>query len=657
MGKLGKTSFRRILLSRLLLLSVPVLLIGEYVAYRKARSALLETARQNLTASAARKAESIEQSIEALSTNLLMASDSAVLKNGDRDRYQAFTEQFAAKLPNQINCVQLIDIPSEQVIASSCGVRVPEVSLPEFAPLRDRLLPDSSQIQIQPRLPNGEKQTRQSTQLELWFGAPVYNNSGKLSYILTINSSLLKQEKVEPGLLTGYPVVINQQGTILAHPIAQKVGTDIKDQINSDRLQSVLKNAIAGRENFLHLLSFEDSSVELLAGYSSMDSPVTTEVNQKWAILTFTRLEDALAGLEGIREVLIILGLALVAASFIATLYISFELARPLEKLRDYALHQEKLNSHQQIPHNFKIQEFEQLALALNGMVARLKDWAEELENAWREAQTANQLKNEFLATISHELRTPLNGIIGSIQLIQDGFCDDREEELEFLEKGNEAALHLLSIVNDILDIAKIEEGKLSVNLEPVLLNELLDEAINIQSAIIRQKGLSQKVILVPAKIFVNADPGKLKQVLLNILGNAVKFTESGSITIRTRIYQESPDELTSQRAGKLTAKLHSLEKKVVISVIDTGIGIDPIHQQKLFRPFVMVDGSRTRKFGGTGLGLAISRNLMKLMDGDITLSSPGEGQGTTVEIILPIAKISYLTEVEDRAATVRKTS
>ncbi|MEC4983834.1 MAG: ATP-binding protein [Oscillatoria sp. PMC 1068.18] len=657
MGKPGKTSFRRILLSRLLLLSVPVLLFGEYVAYRKARSALLNTARNNLTASAARKAESISQSIEALSTNLLTASDSAVFKLGDREQYQTFTKQFAAKLPNQINCVQLIEVPSEQVVASSCGREAPQVSLPEFAPLRDRLLPDSSQVHIQPILPTPGTQSQKSTQLEIWFGAPVYNLRGEINYVLTINSSLLKQEKVAPGLFTGYPVVINQQGTILAHPLAKEVGTNIKNQPNSDRLQSVLRNAIAGKENFLHLLSFEDSNVELLAGYSSMNSPITTEENQKWAILTFTSLEDALAGLQDIKEVLIILGLALIAATLIATLYISYELARPLEKLRDYALDRENLNSPEEIPHNFKIEEFEQLAVALNRMVVRLKHWAEELEIAWKEAQTANQLKNDFLATISHELRTPLNGIIGSIQLIQDGFCDDREEEMEFLQKGNEAALHLLSIVNDVLDIAKIESGKLAVNLEQVLLNELLEEVIDIQSAIMRQKGLAKQVDFAPVNIFVNVDPGKLKQVLLNIVGNAIKFTESGTIAIRMQISSENSQELSAEASENLSQKVNLFDKKVVISVIDTGIGIEPIQQQKLFRPFVMVDGSRTRKFGGTGLGLAISRNLMKLMDGNVTLASRGEGYGTTVTIVLPIAKITPLVEVEDSAATVKKMS
>ncbi|MFP4008465.1 MAG: sensor histidine kinase, partial [Spirulinaceae cyanobacterium] len=134
------------------------------------------------------------------------------------------------------------------------------------------------------------------------------------------------------------------------------------------------------------------------------------------------------------------------------------------------------------------------LAIALNSMVARLKTWASELSSAWEEAQTANRLKSEFLTTISHELRTPLNGIIGSVRLIQDGFCDDREEEQEFLKQADEAAVHLLGIIDDILDISKIEAGQYAVNPEQVNLSQLFHEVLSLQSPHIRQKGLELAV-------------------------------------------------------------------------------------------------------------------------------------------------------------------
>jgi signal transduction histidine kinase len=308
-------------------------------------------------------------------------------------------------------------------------------------------------------------------------------------------------------------------------------------------------------------------------------------------------------------------------------------------------------------------------------MITRLRAWAEELEAAWKEAQTANQLKNEFLANTSHELRTPLNGIIGCLRLVRDGFCDDREEELDFLQRADDAAIHLLGIINDVLDIAKIEAGKLTVETEPVDLRKILNEVINLQAVPIQQKGLEFHTTDLDEVIPVCADPAKLKQVLLNVVGNAVKFTDSGNITIHTRIeafaeispavslnngnarreirgFGEKKEErlsLASTGGGSMDSTPVAPSSRVVVTVKDTGIGIDPTQQHKLFRPFVMVDGTTTRKCGGTGLGLAISRNLMSLMGGNITLSSDGDGHGTKVEISLPTIEHSLLFSGESQ--------
>jgi signal transduction histidine kinase len=155
----------------------------------------------------------------------------------------------------------------------------------------------------------------------------------------------------------------------------------------------------------------------------------------------------------------------------------------------------------------------------------------------------------------------------------------------------------------------------------------------------IHEKGLRLSVPEMSEPIMVRSDPAKLKQVLLNVVYNAIKFTDQGSITIGTRLETAVDSVQTAQSNGHRTIETPvNPEAWVIISVQDTGIGIDPTQQHKLFRPFVMVDGTTTRKFEGTGLGLAISRNLIELMGGSITLHSAGVGQGTTVEIALPIA-------------------
>jgi signal transduction histidine kinase len=234
------------------------------------------------------------------------------------------------------------------------------------------------------------------------------------------------------------------------------------------------------------------------------------------------------------------------------------------------------------------------------------------------------------LANTSHELRTPLNAIINCIRLVRDGSCDDEEEKMEFLQLADDAAIHLLDIINDVLDIAKIEAGTLSVVLQPVDMQKVLEEVIDLQAAEIKNKGLQLILPERQAPIAVEADPVKLKQILLNVVGNALKFTDTGSIAISTRI---EPVE-NGQAKGSTAAPASSAQERyAIVSVRDTGIGIEPIHQHRLFEPFVTINS----KYGGTGLGLAISRNLIELMKGSITLHSAGAGLGTTVEISLPI--------------------
>jgi signal transduction histidine kinase len=671
MVKLGQSSFRRILLSRILLLSVPVLLVGEYVTYRKARSTLLETARQNLTESAVRKAETIEQWAKSLKSNLIGASESSILQSVQPKDYQKFIAQLGQRLPTQVGCLQLTNLQTNQVVASTCGpLPIQSQSPPaNFWPSQQQqqVLLDDKSVYISLSWPNmqqgkrndknpvspaakfsaasKEGQEGKESQVSLVLSAPVYirrGNSRQLSYSLSLQSSLPVQTSAPKGSLAGYTVAIDQDGTILAHPNIDRVGRNIDQEADADRLKSLLKRATAGGQAFLHLFSFEKNGVELLAGYAAIPSPLTQKENSKWIILAVSRLDYALSGLEEIQQVLFTLIVGLVAASVIATLYLSRDLARPLEKLRDYAL---KVDTEAPgvVPQNLKIREFNQLADALNSMVERLKSWAKELEVATKEAQVANQLKDEFLRNISHELRTPLNGIIGFIQIVRDGYCDDRDEEMEFLQRAHDSAMQLLNIINDILDIAKIESGSFSLMFEVIDITEVLEDAIDLQAVPIKEKGLNLSLPSVSAPITVYADPEKLKQVFLNVLSNAVKFTDSGSISISMNLESKKnkiPD-VVNGNLSETTTSLGADSEWVVVTVKDTGIGIDPEQQQKLFQPFVMADGSTTRKFGGNGLGLAISRKIMESMKGSIVLHSEGINQGATVVISLPVTQQS----------------
>ncbi|MCC5631489.1 HAMP domain-containing protein [Nostoc sphaeroides CHAB 2801] len=611
-----QSSFRRILVTRILLLFVPVLLIGEIVALNKARSSILGTARQNLTESAISKGERIGDAIALLKATLLSVSKTTVIPSDSPIPEQKILTQLKQQLPASIECIQLTNLLSQEIIASSCGDQaIGELTLPLSSDGIDvkTIFPPTAGI-------TGKRNTQ--NQLQVVLSAPVSDNQRNLVYSLSIQSALYQQTRNPPGSLTGAMVVIAEDGTILAHPFTNWVGTNINQHPNASQVKSIIKHAIAGRNDSINL-SFTEGN-ELVAGYTAIANPLTQQ-QQKWVVLAVTSVHNALFGLEEIKLILIVLTVGLIGASLLASLYLAPYLARPVEELRDYALNIHSHHAAQPVPHNFQIREFNQLAQALDQMVERLKAGSEELEIAWKEAKSANQIKSQFLATTSHELRNPLHTIINCIRLVEDGLCDSREEEMEFLKRADETTLHLLNIINDLLDISKIEAGKLSVVTTPLDLRQILLEVINLQSVNVQQKGLQLKCKLDPQAIPIKADAAKLRQVLINVIGNATKFTDTGSITITTEIQHSN---------GK---------SQVAIAVKDTGIGIDPTQQHKLFRPFVMVNGTTTRQFEGTGLGLAISRNLIELMGGSITIESAGLHQGTTLKITLPLIDISLL--------------
>ncbi|MCT7953040.1 ATP-binding protein [Ancylothrix sp. C2] len=252
----------------------------------------------------------------------------------------------------------------------------------------------------------------------------------------------------------------------------------------------------------------------------------------------------------------------------------------------------------------------------------------QELEVARAAAEEASRLKSEFLANTSHELRTPLNGIIGFLKLIMDGMADDPEEEEEFLQEAYHAALHLLNLINDVLDLAKIEAGKMQLDFGPVKLGELLSAAEDLTRAQIQQKQLYFKVYK-PANyegLVLWGNYQRLLQVMLNLVGNAIKFTNEGGVTVYADVIRQ-----------KIAIKEQEFPGMVRVRVCDTGIGVALDKQHRLFQSFSQVDSSRTRQYGGTGLGLAISQKLIEAMGGGVNFYSSGEGLGSTVTFTVPL--------------------
>jgi signal transduction histidine kinase len=275
------------------------------------------------------------------------------------------------------------------------------------------------------------------------------------------------------------------------------------------------------------------------------------------------------------------------------------------------------------IAHATLFTESQNLATELQRVNVSMLQKNRELEDARQQAEEASRLKSEFLANTSHELRTPLNGMIGFLKLIMDGMADDPKEQEEFLSEAYRSALHLLNIINDVLDIAKIEAGKMQIELSQVSLDELLNAVENFTRSQIQQKNLSFEIQKLPThdEIIVLGNYQRLLQVMLNLVGNAIKFTHEGGITISIELSRRKPESPSMVR----------------VRVADTGIGVSLDKQDKLFQSFSQVDGSRTRQYGGTGLGLAISQRLVEAMGGEVNFYSMGEGLGSTVTFTVPL--------------------
>jgi adenylate cyclase len=241
----------------------------------------------------------------------------------------------------------------------------------------------------------------------------------------------------------------------------------------------------------------------------------------------------------------------------------------------------------------------------------------DEIQDKNRQLQLASENKSQFLSSMSHELRTPLNAIIGLTEMmVTNAARFGTEKALEPLRRVNAAGTHLLGLINEVLDLSKIEAGKLELNPERVNLARLIDEVVGTAGQL-AEKNKNRLVVEAQENVgALKADPMRLKQILLNLLSNACKFTKEGEVALRVR-------------------KVADGQNWVELAVADTGIGLNAEQQAKLFQDFTQADSLTARRYGGTGLGLALSRKLARMMGGDVTVTSEA-GKGSIFTVRLP---------------------
>lgn len=295
--------------------------------------------------------------------------------------------------------------------------------------------------------------------------------------------------------------------------------------------------------------------------------------------------------------------------------------AKAVVQLESFINELKKLNNEYQ-KQNVQIRKQNESLVELH---KQLQQRAEELETEKQRAEESTKLKSQFLASMSHELRTPMNSILGLTELILEKtqLNGKNKERLEVVLKSGK---RLMTLINDILDLSKIEAGKMDIRDEDILLEEMIEEVSNTINPLTIEKGIGLEILRdCNTRIIINTDRTRLMQVLINLMGNAVKFTERGKVTLKVSQTQDN---------------------MLRFDVIDSGIGIDEESQKIIFEEFRQIDGSTTRKYGGTGLGLAISKKIIDLLGGSISLKSkPGEGSDFYFTIPLIFGKEKQYTD------------